>query len=70
MLKGLSILFGQRRQKLASGWDKVVIDWINRSQIKSSAAKYFCIFGLIDLKIKSNKKDHEGKYNKEETRGP
>ena len=31
---------------------------------------YFCIFDLIDLKIKANKIDRKGKNNKEETRGP
>ena len=44
-----------------------MVDRINGMQIKYSATRYFCIFGLIELKIKANKIDREGKYIKEET---
>ena len=38
-------------------------------QIKS-VAKYFWVFGIIDMKIKANKNRSQNKYDKEQTQGP
>ena len=49
-----------------------MINWINRSRIKAkqkkqikSAARYFWVFGIIDLKIEVENNRLESKYDEE-----
>ena len=50
---------------------KLVDQTLNKINKEKNVARYFCIFGLIDLKINARKKvDRKGKYMRKKTRGP